>query len=115
MHGSSPATQAAEALGPFRRASGDLDSDPRLVFTDPELVFHLDAAGLAHGRKESASELIVRHFADGTATPLTFVELDAQVVRRPELRPLHEHLEVLSALAIVPIVIEGQLEAILAR
>lgn len=105
---------AAELLLPFRRASGDLDSDPRLVLVDPELVYHLDAAGIAHARKESASELIVRHFADGSSTPLTFVELDAQVVRRPELRSLHEHLEVLSALAIVPIVVDAQLEAILA-
>jgi len=103
---------AAAALGPFRRASGDADSDPRFIVTDPELAFHLDAAGIAHGRKESASELLVKHFAEGRSSILTFVELDANVVRRPELRPLHEHLESLSALAVVPVVCEGQLEAI---
>lgn len=103
---------AAAVLGPLRTAASTSEAEPRLHLVDPELAFRIDAAGIAREKREAISVLLLRRVAD-TREPLVLADLDAQVVRKPEARPLHEALVAVDALVVLPVVCSEGVDALL--
>lgn len=103
----------AAVLPPLRAASGSTEAEPILLTSDPRLSVRIDAAGTAHVRDEAMPDALIERLNAQPGEPIVFADLDAVVVRRPDVRPLHEVLERWGALSVVPLVLEGQLEAVI--
>lgn len=104
---------ASAVLPPLRDASGDETASPVLYLVEPALGLRIDAAGLARASTEQMSNEVLSSLGERLGEIIVFADLDAQVVRRPEVRPLHEVLTRLDALCVVPLVVEGNLEGAL--
>jgi DNA-binding NtrC family response regulator len=103
-------TLGAAILGPLRKASRRADAEPLLFSVDPPRAVRIDAAGLAHVEPRSLSPALLERL---TARPGEIVlrgPIEVLVVRRPDLRALAESLETLDAIAVVPLVHQGELE-----
>ena len=100
----------AAILPPLRRASRLADAEPLLFSLEPPRAVRIDAAGLAHVEPRSLSPALIERL---TARPGEIVlrgPIEVLVVRRPDLRALAESLESLDALAVVPLVQQGEVE-----
>ncbi|MBX3252184.1 MAG: hypothetical protein KF901_33730, partial [Myxococcales bacterium] len=119
----------AAVLRPLREATGSPDAQPLLLGLDPGREASLDAAGnprirardfpeellfLADlGDEGAASSAALQSALESSGRLIIARSIDAQVVRRAELRPLGELLHALDALCVVPLVREGELEGAL--
>ena len=103
----------AAVLTPLRVAARLAEAEPLLFAIDPPRAVRLDAAGLAHVSSRSLSPALVERFNTRRGEIVLRAPIDAQVVRRPDLRALAEALEALDALAVVPLLYQGELEGAL--
>ncbi len=106
-------TLGAAILAPLRAAARTPDADALLYVVEPARVARLDAAGLAHVESRELSPALLERMLARRGEIVLRAPIDALVVRRPDLRALAESLGALDALAVVPLVHEGELEGAL--
>lgn len=104
------ASLGAAALAPLREASRQSDAEPLLFAFDPPRAVRIDAAGVAHVEARAISPAILERLLARRGEIVLRGPIEVLVVRRPDLRALAEALEALDALAVVPLVHEGELE-----
>jgi DNA-binding NtrC family response regulator len=104
---------AQAVLVPLRIAARSIEARPFLQTIDPAKQVGIDAAGEARIEVRELSAAIVARFTEQPGTIIIYAPLAAMIVRRPEVRPLAEALELLEALCVVPIVSAGELEGAL--
>lgn len=100
----------AAILPPLRKASRVGDADPLLFALEPPRVVRLDAAGLAHVETRALSPAVLERLLARRGEIVLRAPIEALVVRRPDLRAIAEALEAMDALAVVPLVQQGELE-----
>lgn len=103
-------TLGAAVLAPLRKAARRPDAEPLLYAIDPARVVRLDAAGLAHVEQRPLSPALLERLGARRGEIVLRGPIEVLVVRRPDLRALAESLEALDALAVVPLVQQGELE-----
>jgi DNA-binding NtrC family response regulator len=104
---------ARVALGAARRASGDPRAEPILYVFNPVIGMRLDAAGIAHTDALLPHSELVRALREGAGQILLRRPIEAQLVRKPALRPLIEVLAMYDVLCVVPLVQHAELEGAL--
>jgi DNA-binding NtrC family response regulator len=104
---------ARAALGAARSASGSTESEPRLYLFDPALELRIDAAGQAHAMPQALHSTLLNALRERPADVLLRAPLEAQIVRKPLLRPLIEALCGLDAACMLPLIVGGELEGAL--
>jgi DNA-binding NtrC family response regulator len=100
-------------LGVARSASGSPASEPLLYLLDPELELRIDAAGQAHSAAVALHPELRAALRDRPGEIVLRLPLEAQIVRKPALRPLIELLCKLDALCVLPLLQRGELEGAL--
>lgn len=100
----------AAILAPLRKASRRADAEPLLLTLEPPRAVRLDAAGLAHVEPRPLSPALLERLLARRGEIVLRGPIEVLVVRRPDLRALAESLEALDALAVVPLLHEGELE-----
>ncbi len=103
----------AAVLPALREAAGESDAQPVLYVIEPARVVTIDAAGTPRVQTASLSTRLVDFAFDNPGTLTLVPELEAQSVRRPELRPLLEALAQHDALAILPLANDGHVDGLL--
>lgn len=103
----------AAVLGPLRKASRHSDAEPLLFALDPPRAVRIDSAGVAHVEPRPISPALLERMLARRGEIVLRGPIEVLVVRRPDLRALAEALEALDALAVVPLVQEGELEGAL--
>ncbi|MCA9533084.1 MAG: sigma 54-interacting transcriptional regulator [Myxococcales bacterium] len=103
----------AAVLPALREAAGESDAQPVLYVLDPARVVTIDAAGMPHVHNASLSSRLIDFAFDNPGTLTLVAELQAQSVRRPELRPLLEALAQYDALALLPLANDGHVDGLL--
>lgn len=106
-------TLGAAILPPLRAAARTPDADALLYTIEPARVARIDAAGQAHVESRELSPAVLERLLARRGEIVLRGPIDALVVRRPDLRALAESLAALDALAIVPLVHQGELEGAL--
>jgi DNA-binding NtrC family response regulator len=103
----------ARVLKPLRVAAGSPEAAPLLFVSDPEREYRLDAAGIARVSERALPRSLSARFADHPSAPLVTSDVRGLLPRRPELRELLATLDELRALAVLPLVIEGNREGVI--
>jgi DNA-binding NtrC family response regulator len=103
----------ASVLRPLRRASGSPEAAPLLFSLHPPQEIRLDAAGFARIAPRALHEAVRKRLLDLPAAPIVRGDMQQLVPRRPELRELVRALDELSALCVLPLVNDGNLEGAL--
>lgn len=103
----------AAVLAPLRKAARRADAEPILFALDPPRAVRIDAAGIAHVEHRPLSPALLERLLARRGEIVLRGPIEVLVVRRPDLRALAESLETLDALAIVPLVQQGELEGAL--
>lgn len=103
----------AAVLPALREAAGESDAQPVLYVIEPARVVTIDAAGMPRVQTASLSTRLIDFAFDNPGTLTLVPELEAQSVRRPELRPLLEALAQHDALAILPLANDGHVDGLL--
>ncbi|MEZ4324041.1 MAG: helix-turn-helix domain-containing protein [Polyangiales bacterium] len=103
----------AAVLPALREAAGESDAQPVLYVLEPARVVSIDAAGTPRVQAASLSSRLVDFAFDHPGTLTLVAELEAQAVRRPDLRPLLEALSQYDALALLPLANDGHVDGIL--
>jgi DNA-binding NtrC family response regulator len=106
-------TLGASVLPHLRTAARTLDAEPVILSIDPARAVRLDAAGMPHVETRALSPALIDRFGSRRGEIVVRAPIEAQVVRRPELRALAEALEALDALAVVPLMHDGELDGAL--
>jgi DNA-binding NtrC family response regulator len=101
------------ALGAAREASADPTAEPVLHVFDPELELRIDAAGQPHLAPLPIHPQILARLREQPGEIILRAPLEAQLVRKPVMRPLAEAVIALDALCIVPLTLAGELEGAL--
>ncbi len=104
---------AQAVLIPLRTAARSIEARPFLQTIDPAKQVEIDAAGEARIFARELSSAILARLTEQPGTIIIYAPLAAMIVRRPEVRPLAEALELLEALCVVPILSAGELEGAL--
>jgi DNA-binding NtrC family response regulator len=104
---------ASAVLAPLRRAARHDGARPLIQTLAPAKQATVDAAGMPRAEPREMSPTILSRIADRPGEIVVLAPLRAQVVRRPDLRPLIDALELLDALCVVPIASGGELEGAL--
>ncbi|MBK6581203.1 MAG: sigma 54-interacting transcriptional regulator [Sandaracinaceae bacterium] len=103
----------AAVLPALREAAGESDAQPVLYVLEPARVVTIDAAGMPRVQAASLSTRLIDFAFDNPGTLTLVPELEAQSVRRPELRPLLDALAQHDALAILPLANDGHVDGLL--
>jgi DNA-binding NtrC family response regulator len=103
----------ASVLRPLRRASGSPEAAPLLFSLHPPQEIRLDAAGFARVSARGLHEALRKRLLDMPAAPIVRGDMQQLVPRRPELRDVVRALDELSALCVLPLVNDGNLEGAL--
>ncbi len=103
----------AAVLPPLREAAGEVDAHPMIYMIEPARLLTIDASGTARVHASSLSPRVVDYAYEHPGTLTLVPELEAQAVRRPELRLLVEAIGEHDTLAILPLVSEGHVEGVL--
>src|SRR5690606_17779890 len=103
----------AAVLSALREAAGESDAQPVLYVIDPARMVSIDAAGNPRVQAASLSTRLVDFAFDHPGTLTLVPELEAQSVRRPELRPLLDALAQHDTLAILPLATDGHVDGLL--
>jgi DNA-binding NtrC family response regulator len=101
------------ALGAARAASGSGAAEPLLYLFDPVLELRIDGAGQPHSQPQPLHSVLLASLREQRAEILLRAPLEAQIVRKPGLRPLIEALCGLDALCLLPLWQGGDLEGAL--
>ncbi|MAT26366.1 MAG: hypothetical protein CMN31_01960 [Sandaracinus sp.] len=104
---------AERVLVPLREASGDPMATPQLWTVDPGRAADVDAAANPRSRPQGFPGFLLAHLEATPGAVVVTRDVDAKVVRQPELRPLGELLESHDALCAVPLVVHGEVEGAL--
>ncbi|MEZ4256630.1 MAG: sigma 54-interacting transcriptional regulator [Polyangiales bacterium] len=104
---------ARETLRPLRVATGALDAEPLLFTCVPAEELRIDAAGEPHVRAVGLPPAVLAYLADHPAGIVIREDLERNVVRRPDLRPVVDALRARDVLAVVPLVVAGEVEGAL--
>lgn len=102
----------AAVLAPLRELGGGVGR-PRLRLFDPPLEVTVDLAGGGHVRRIETLSPLQGQVERAPGTVVLAADIEAQMVRRPELRPLAESLHSLEAFAMVPLTREENAEGCL--
>lgn len=106
-------TVAKVALGAARAASGGIAAEAYLYLFDPVLEWRIDAAGQPHSAPQPLHSALLSALREQPGEILLRAPLEAQIVRKPMLRPLIEALSGLDALCLLPLHQRGDLEGAL--
>ncbi len=103
----------ASVLRPLRRASGSPEAAPLLFSLHPPQEIRLDAAGFARVSSRALSDALRKRLLDMPSVPIVRGDLRQLLPRRPELREVVRALDELSALCVLPLVSDGNVEGAL--
>lgn len=92
----------AAVLAPLREAGGG-EGRPRLRLFDPPLEVTVDLAGGGHSRRVETLSPLQAQVERAPGEVILAADIEAQMVRQPELRPLAESLDSLEAFGMVPL------------
>lgn len=101
---------AGRVLRPLRRALRSPEAAPLLFAFSPSREVRLDAAGQPRVRARDLPLALSRRLSEQPGAPILSDDLRALLVRRPELRELVKAMDDLDALAVLPLVGDGDLE-----
>jgi len=93
---------AAAVLAPLRDGTGG-DGRPRIRVFDPPLELTVDLAGGGHVRRVDTDSPLEAQVERAPGEVTLYADLDAQMVRQPELRAVAESMEALEAFGLVPL------------
>lgn len=114
LSGASGLDEIARAvLGPLRESCAHPESEPLLFAFTPDRTARIDAAGEPHLNARTLSARVMAQLNAQPGRIIATAPIEADAVRRPDMRPLLESLTALDALCIVPLVNAGELEGAL--
>ncbi len=102
----------AAVLAPLREAGGG-EGRPRLRLFDPPLEVTVDLAGGGHARRVETLSPLEGQVERAPGEVILAADIEAQMVRQPELRPLAESLDSLEAFGMVPLTRDDNAEGCL--
>lgn len=103
----------AEVLRPLRRAAASPEAAPVIYTFHPAREVRLDAAGFARSTARPMPEALRKRLEAAPGAPIVRADVRQLLPRRPELRQLLWALDELSALCVLPLVTDGNLEGAL--
>lgn len=104
---------ARTALHVLRMGAGTNDAHPILFTTSPGREFHIAPSGEVQAREREIPPALLAYLQEHVGELLLAEQVEANIVRGPEMRALADTLRGLDALCVVPLVAVGEVDAAL--